>query len=228
MVPENEITSVRIKFTKTGDLMYISHLDLARTMQRIIVRSGVDIWYSEGFNPQPRIVFALPLPVGVESQCELMDIKINHPMDFLEIKERIQKNFPSEMRVLDVYSPTVKFKEIVYADYTIRLYSPKITENTCDLIKDLFSKECIITKKSKSGEKEVDICTFIKEIIPQQKNGFIEINTIVSAGNESNLNPELVVEAIRKYLNILNSQTIEEYCTIMRNRILDKDLNEII
>ena len=228
MVPEKEITPIRIRFTKTGDLMYISHLDLSRTMQRIIVRSGVDIWYSEGFNPQPRIVFALPLPVGVESECELMDIKINHPMSHDEIKERIQSNFPAEMKVLDVYTPEVKFKNIAYANYTIKLFSPKIDENTAEKINDLFSKECMITKKSKSGERLVDICTFIKSIEARNEEGCVLIDATVSAGNENNLNPELIVEAIRKYLNILNSQTIEEYCTIMRNKLIDIDMKEFI
>lgn len=225
MVSEKEIMPVRIKFSKTGDLMYISHLDLSRTMQKIMVRSQIDIWYSEGFNPQPRIVFALPLPVGVESECELMDIKINYPMEFSEIKERLQKNFPREMKVLDVYSPEVKFKSIFYADYTLKLYSPNLEKDTDKKINDLFSKECIVTKKSKSGEKDVDICTFIKKICASQKDGFVEINAIINAGNESNLNPELIVEAIKKHLNIFNTDKITEYCTIMRNCMLDEQLN---
>lgn len=208
--------------------MYISHLDLARTMQRIMVRSGVDIWYSEGFNPQPRIVFALPLPVGVESTCELMDIKINHPMGFGEIKERIQRNFPRDMTVLDVYAPEVKFKAISYADYTLKLYSPRLEVDTYEKINDLFSHECIVTKRSKSGEKEVDICTFIKSIDAKGGDGFVEINAVVCAGNENNLNPELIVEAIKKYLGVMDSGSIEEYTEIMRNRMLDVDLKEFI
>ena len=228
MVPEKEIMPVRIKFSKTGDLMYISHLDLSRTMQRIMVRAGVDIWYSEGFNPQPRIVFALPLPVGVESQCELMDIKINKPMAFDEIKERIQSNFPDGMRVIDVYAPAVKFKNICFADYTIKLFSPKFNSYSCEEINNLFSKECVITKRSKSGEKEVDIRDFIKKITAESRDDYVEINAIISAGNENNLNPELIVEAIRTKLNLLNSGEIDEYCTIMRNRMLDEQLNDVI
>ena len=225
MVPEKEIMSVRIKFSKVGSLMYISHLDLARTMQRIMVRSGVDIWYSEGFNPQPRIVFALPLPVGVESECELMDIKINHPMEFDEIKDRIQRNFPDEMRVIDVYSPEVKFKGICYADYTIKLYSPNFEADTHERINKLFSNECLITKRSKSGEKEVNICDFIKSINAKREGEYVEISAVINAGNESNLNPELIVEAIKKHLGVMSLNDMSEYATIMRNRMLDEQLN---
>lgn len=226
MVPKKEITPIRIKFSKLGDLMYISHLDLARTMQRIIVRSGIDIWYSEGFNPQPKIVFAVPLPVGVESKCELMDIKINSPMPLEEIKERISRNFPAEMKVLEVYAPEVKFKSICYIDYTIRLYSGKITEGSCKEIEELFSKECRIVKKSKSGEKEINISEYIKLVEASLRDGHIEIHAILSADNDRYLNPELFVEAIKQNVGILQSDSIEEYYTILRNKMLNSDLSE--
>lgn len=226
MVPEKEIIPVRIKFTKTKDLMYISHLDLSRTMQRIILRAGIDIWYSEGFNPQPKLVFALPLPIGVESVCEFLDIKINSYMDFDEIKQRIQNNFPTDMKVLDVYSPSVKFKSISFADYTIKLFSKCQYDNLVEKIKALFSCECKIIKKSKSGEKEVNICDYIKSIDILKKDDYYEIHAIVSADSDKNLNPELIVETIKNQLNVMNSGNINEYHTIMRNRLLDSDLNE--
>lgn len=228
MVPEKEITPVRIKFSKTGDLMYISHLDLSRTMQRIMVRSEVDIWYSEGFNPQPRIVFAVPLPVGVESDCELMDIKINYPMPHEEIKERIQRNFPLEMKVLDVYTPQVKFKNIGYIDYTICIYSSLIDDDFAEKLSSLFEKECRIIKKSKSGEKEINISDYVKGLKVSSKAGCAEIHTALSADSENYLNPELFIDAIRQNLNILNKDSLEEYYTIRRNKMLDFEMNEFI
>ena len=226
MVSEKEIIPVRIKFSKTGDLMYISHLDLSRTMQRIIVRAGIDIWYSEGFNPQPKIVFAVPLPVGVESECELLDIRINSPMELSEIAERIQKNFPEEMKVLEVYTPSVKFKNIGYIDYTIRLYSSKIDLETAGKIENLFKSECKIVKKSKSGEKEIDISEYVNLVEADKKDDCLEIHAILSADSEKYLNPELFIEAIKQNLGIMNSGSIDEYYTIFRNKMLDFDLLE--
>ena len=72
-----EHVALRIKFTKTGALQYISHLDLHRTFSRLLVRLGVPIWYSEGFTPHPRLVFATPLSVGAESLCEYVDVYVN-------------------------------------------------------------------------------------------------------------------------------------------------------
>lgn len=227
MVPEEKI-KVRIRFSKTGDLMYISHLDLARTMQRIILRAGLDIWYSEGFNPQPKMVFAVPLPTGVESNCEMLDIKLNSPMSSEEIKNRLNDNLPTEMRVLDVYTPEVKFKEIAYIDYTIKLNSPKITGETAGKIKALFDGECMITKKTKSGEKEVNISEYIKLLEADSKSEYAEIHTILASGNEMNLSPELLIEALRRNLDLMTSERIDEYYSIMRNEMLTSTLEKFI
>ena len=224
---ESEMLPVRVKFSKKGNLMYISHLDIAKTMQRIMVRADIDIWYSEGFNPQPKIVFAVPLPVGVESDCELLDIRINTPMDLNEIKNRISKNFPDEMKVLDVYVPELKFKHLAYIDYTIKLNSPKITEQTANDVENLFKNECNVTKITKSGnEKVVNLCEFINSLKAEYSNGEIIISTVLCADGERYLNPELLIEAIKKNLNILISDTTDEYYSILRNKMLNSDLTE--
>ena len=80
-----EHVAIRIKFTKTGALQYISHLDLHRTFSRLLVRCGVSIWYSEGFTPHPRLVFATPLSVGAESLCEYVDVFVNGTPETLDL-----------------------------------------------------------------------------------------------------------------------------------------------
>lgn len=226
MVPEKEMIPIRIKFSKMGDLMYISHLDLARTMQRIILRAGIDIWYTEGFNPQPKMVFAFPLSIGVESQCELLDIRLNSTMDFEEIKTRLENNFPEEMKVLEVYTPEIKFKNIGYIDYTLRITSPKVEKSIGEKIQTLFEKECKVMKKSKGKEKEVDISLGVKLVEATVENKTVEIHAILCADGDRYLNPELFIEAIRQHLDVLNLGTIEEHYSIVRNKMLDFDLNE--
>lgn len=229
MVSENEMIPVRIKFTKKGSLMYISHLDLAKTMQRIIVRADINIWYSEGFNPQPKLVFAVPLPVGVESDCELLDIRITKQMPLDELKARLEKNFPDEMKILNVYTPSVKFKHLAYIDYTIKIHSPKITENTKAQIEELFTGECNIIKNTKSGnEKIVNLCDFINSMAVEYTNGDIVINTVLCADSERYLNPELLIDAIKSNINILTLGTTDESYSILRNKMLNSDLTEFI
>ena len=226
MVPTQEITKVRIKFSKVGDLMYISHLDLARTMQRIILRAELDIWYSEGFNPQPKMVFAQPLPTGVESVCELLDIKLNSYMDCEEIKERLNRNFPREMRVLDVYAPEEKIKEIAFTEYKISLYSDKIGENTQEDVEKLFTGECLLEKKTKSGVKEINVSEYIKDFSAKADGNELTLSVILHSSAEKTLSPELLVEAMRKYLGIMTSDGIDEHYSIMRERMLKSDLSE--
>lgn len=229
MVSENEMIPVRIKFTKKGNLMYISHLDLAKTMQRIMVRADINIWYSEGFNPQPKLVFAVPLPVGVESDCELLDIRITKQMPLDEVSARLKKNFPDEMKILDVYTPSVKFKHLAYIDYTIKLHSPKITQSTKSQIEELFTGECNITKTTKSGnEKIVNICEFIHSLSVELVDGDIVINTVLCADGERYLNPELLIDAIKNNIDILTSGTTQENYSILRNKMLNNDLTEFV
>ena len=217
---------LRLRFEKTDRAVYISHLDLSKTMQRIMVRADIDIWYSEGFNPQPRIVFAVPLPVGVESECEFMDIKINSYMDCEEIKERLSRNFPDEMKVIDVYVPETKLKNIIFIDYDMEITSPSIKEDTADKISDLLSKDVFVTKKSKGTEKEINIREYINSVSVKNENGKIKIGAILYGGNDKNLNPELVIDAIRSNTELLNGSPVEEYYSIMRKRMLCEDLTE--
>ena len=67
---------LRLRFEKAGKAIYISHLDLMRVVQRVFLRAGVPLRYSEGFNPHPLISICLPLSVGTESFCELMDFRV--------------------------------------------------------------------------------------------------------------------------------------------------------
>ena len=226
MVPQNEIIPIRIKFKKYGSLMYVSHLDTAKTMQRIMLRAGIDIWYSEGFNPQPKIVFGVPLPVGVESQCEFMDIKINSYMSCEEIASRLSASFPEEMKVIDVYIPEQKLKNIIYIDYEMEITSPSVNEGTADVIKKLLSEDLFVTKKSKGAEKEINIRDYIKSFDVKNENGNIKINAILCGGGDKNINPELIIEAIRVNAGILNGNPTEEYYSIMRKRMLCEDLTE--
>ena len=77
---------VRAVFAKRGRAKYISHLDLNRCMQRVFKRSGIPIWYTEGFNPHIYITFALPLSLGYESGVEIMDFNITEGIPFKDIR----------------------------------------------------------------------------------------------------------------------------------------------
>ena len=72
--------TVRMKFSKVGSMQYISHLDLQRNFARVLIRAGIPVWYTKGFNPHAKIVFGLPLSVGAQSVCEYVDVRIERDM----------------------------------------------------------------------------------------------------------------------------------------------------
>ena len=216
--------TVRIKFCKVGNLQFISHLDLQRTFHRVLVRANIPMWYTKGFNPHAKLVFGVPLSVGTESMCEMADLKIERKISLEDIKNQLNEQLTDEMYVLDVYYPTTKFADVAYADYTITLKSPNINAESEKESAELFASPIMMIKKSKSGEKEVDITSFIKKISFSARNGEMKIDAILSAGSSENLNPEYIVTAL-KNAGIFSTDTNCSY-RIMRNKVYDKYLIE--
>ena len=105
---------LRLRFEKTGRAVWISHLDLMHTMQRAFSRAGYELKYSEGFNPHPQISIALPLSVGVESYCEIMDFRLKGDADIKSLPERLTAVMPEGIRVTDCYEPETKFAALKY------------------------------------------------------------------------------------------------------------------
>ncbi len=214
-----QATAVRLGFTKTGNLQFISHLDLARTMSRAIVRAGVPIWYTEGFNPRPKLVFSLPLSIGTESICEYVDFKITENMPFEEIAKRVEAEFAPEMRVTGVWSPERKLSDIGFAEYEIIINSAKASEELAEKISEMLKQPLVVKKRSKSGEKEVDISPLIKSADVVFENGCVRINTLLSCDSANYLNPEYVVRAAAEKFGIDFDKPETEYYSIMRKRV---------
>ena len=216
---ENPVT-VRIKFCKTGNLQFVSHLDLQRTFHRVLVRANIPMWYTKGFNPHAKLVFGLPLSVGTESMCEMADLRIERKIELEDIKKQLNEQLTDEMYVLEAYYPTTKFADIAYADYTITIKSDKIDEKTAQKATSFFMTPIMMMKKSKSGEKEVDILSFVKRIEYESEAGTLKIHAVLSAGSNENLNPEYIVSALRSAPEL--SDELEDITyRIMRNKVYD-------
>ena len=228
LAPLERPKTIRIKFLKTGSLQYISHLDLHRLLNRALVRAGIPIWYTKGFNPHAKMVFALPLPVGVESVCEYLDLKIDKDISNDDVKELLNKQLTEELQVIEVYDPSVKFADICKAEYRILFDSVNASPELAGKMNDFFaSSPIMMTKKTKSGEKDIDITTNIHGFKAQYcgECGKIKINTTLTAGSES-LSPEFIVSALRKYEVLPKAALTEESYSIMRLRVLCADGKE--
>ncbi len=190
----------RLKFSKMGMGKYISHLDLLRTFTRAIHRAELPVRYSQGFNPHQLITFSLPLPIGVTSEVEFVDIDFEDFAENSVIMERLNANLPPDIKILSISMPNAKANDIVAAEY---LFSAQ-NNGGIDLerVKDFFRlPEISAIKKTKKGEKEVNLKEYIKnlKLVSATDNEFT-IDMVLSAGGEANIKPEIIVLKLQEYL----------------------------
>ena len=216
--------TLRVLFRKVGNLQYISHLDLQRTFSRVLVRAGLPLWYTKGFNPHIKMVFGMPLPVGCESECEMLDIRIEREMSEVEVLERLNAELTDELRALDVYPAERKFSEIAFANYDFTIRTAGADADLVARI-DRALREGPLTavKRSKSGEREIDVREFIKDFSVALRNGQIHILATLSAGEGNFLSPEVLVSALREHVGILSGDPLQEGYRILRRRVLLAD-----
>jgi len=188
----------RLKFSKTGMGKYISHLDLLRAFTRAISRAQLPVRYTQGFNPHQIITFSLPLPIGVTSETEFVDIDFDETVDNPEIMERLNENLPPDIRVISVGGLIHSATDICLADYDIFVKAPKeIEKNT---VESFFDKENIpVMKKTKKGDKEVNLVDYINRIeIVECKTSEMRIKVTLSAGGAMNIKPEIMMSALER------------------------------
>lgn len=206
--------NLRVKFTKGYEVKYVSHLDLMRTFQRMLKRTGYKVKYSEGFNPHMNLTFALPLPVGVTSDGEYAEFSIDEQVSCEAVKERINQVAPKGIEIIEVSEKlTPKFKEIKRAGYTVTFETKNTVEDfkrVCDL------SEILIEKKTKKGIKEVDIKPLVFSCNFEKNNDKIIMKLTCAAGSEENLNPDLLVKAFEKYIENCDIS----YYSIHRNELV--------
>ena len=217
--------TIRVAFEKTGDLQYISHLDLVRTMNKILVRAGVPLKYSEGFNPKPKMVFASPLSIGVESICELMDVKIAGEVYLQKIKASLERNVSDGMKINDVYIPSSKFSDIKYMSYLIELTTHD-PDRSAKQISELFSRPSVeVIKRTKNGDAPYNVKNSLYKYTVGVANGVIKIEMMLFSDTSSFLNPEYIIKAIRENTDALSPDSpLTEYYSIMRTGMYRSDL----
>ena len=230
LTPQHPYLTLRVKFKKVGSLQYISHLDLVRTMSKIITRAKLPLWYTEGFNPKPKMIFAAPLSIGTESMCEFMDIRLIDDIPADEVKSRLNANMTDEMQVIDAYYTEDKLTELKWLSYSIDIKTNGASEELAKLCQEsLLAQSVLVTKKAKPREEAptVDIRPLIRSISADCREGMIHIDAVLSADASSFLNPEYVIKALKATVGILSDPDLtKEYYTIMRTEAFKGDMTE--
>lgn len=213
--------SVRLFFTKKGDARFVSHLDMNRMMTRLVRKAGLDIWYTEGFNPHPYMTFALPLPLGFEGLYEIMDIRINDDsFDISKIPDIMNGVCPKSIHFFDAKEPDKKVGAIAFAEYEIIF--DDVGEVRNKLSSFLVEKPIIAKKRTKKGDmKEIDLSDKIKDFCITSENGNTKLKIILPAGSNDNINPSILLEAF------YNKNSDTYYCyDVTRTVILDGNIKK--
>lgn len=203
-----------IKFTKDSQIKFVSHLDMLRTLQRVVRRADLPVEYSKGFNPHMTMSLAQPLSVGIYSEGEYLDTVFNEELDEEYIKESLNNNSPQGIKFLQVIKvvqkgdkkvpQTMALVEAASYDITIK-YSD--TSNLKEEIEKLIEKaEWVTLKKSKSGEKMVDLKPMIKDFKYLVDENRLHITTLVSCGSRENLSSELLSSYIKDNTSNVDSK----------------------
>ena len=213
---------LRLRFEKTGRAVYISHLDLMRTLTRAFLRAECRLKYSEGFNPHPQISIALPLSVGMQSVCEIMDFKLLEEKAPADILEAINKQLPEGIRAIEIYEPERKVKELKWLSIEgVFEYDERSAEEILPELKKFFAQDSIvISKKTKRGIADSDIKPAIKELEFSVCDNEIHLKGIVSA-QEPTLNPELLADALRQK----REELAPDFAKFKRIEIFDENMS---
>ena len=210
----------RILFEKKGNAVWISHLDLMRLFQRAFKRAGLPLTHTQGFNPRPSVSIALPLSVGVESNCELLDFELEGE----KVANRIVRGKLNDflipgIRVIKVYDNMQKIKHLALLDTVVTMeYDKGVPKNAVSRLQELFGREeVLVEKKTKTnGIQDQNIIPMIKQLeIEQPDENTVLLKARICCQNPT-LNPMQLHGAMVRYLpdiapDFVKNERIEIY-----------------
>lgn len=186
----------RMLFEKTGRAVWMSHLDTMRLMQRAFRRAGVLLHHSQGYTPHAYVSVLLPLSVGTESVCEILEYELDEPLTITP--EQMNAVLPEGVRVREFYESSRKAKELTDLRAELTLEYDRRTPQPEEVAAVLCRETLPVEKRTKRGMEETDIKSLLRTCEVTARPGRLVLNMVVSAQNPA-LNPMLVASAIERY-----------------------------
>ena len=225
---------IRVKYKKEDEMIFISHLDLQRLLQRAFRRAKINLSYSEGFNPHPKMSYGNALALGVESQGEYVDIEIEDDIEVDEFLERINNQLPEGIKFIkgqeiDPKTPSLS-SVIVYGEYifNIDLDTPLSKEFVKSRVLNFVkSEEIIVTKTNKKGRKvEVDIRPLIKNFdLVSLDDKKVTFESTIATGSKANLNINILIPQI---LNMLDLEIDQREVSVLRRDLYAMEDGQLV
>ena len=207
-------------FEKGERIRHIGHLDIQRSVQRGLRRSGLPVAYSNGFNPHILITFASALATGACGKREIMDVTMAGEVSEQEFVERMNRAMPPEMqlseaRALDQKHPAL-MASLQAAEYDILIREPETAERMIAAIPEMMKKECIpAIRKTKTALKECNIRPLIHELKGEGQH----ILARLTLTEREACKPSMLIEALAREAGIDG----EVRTLITRNALLGRN-----
>ncbi|MEA5051369.1 MAG: TIGR03936 family radical SAM-associated protein [Oscillospiraceae bacterium] len=214
--------NVRLHFSKLFDARYISHLDLLRCFTRAVKKSGLDVWYTEGFNTHIYLTFALPLSLGIESICDTADIRLVNDDFDSGLIDAINPHLPYGIEIFNADLAKMKTSDIAWARYIVELQDEVLAPQTmCAAARELFGADSIMAEKKakRTGVQTVDIKPLVREWSAAAQGGMCRLELLLAAGNERSLNPNTALAPLFE-----KTGRYPDHCLVKRVQILTGDM----
>ena len=194
---------LRALFEKTGNAAYISHLDLMRLFQRAFKRAGLPLTHTQGYNPRPSVSIALPMSLGAESLCELLDFDLEETYQDLEnMRQRLNEALVEGVQVRQIYEGGSKLKNLALLEAELTFeYDAGVPEGAKAELEALFARnDLTVEKKSKRGIQQQEISAMVRRVeIAQTSPQELTLRALVHCQNPA-LNPMQLAVAVETYL----------------------------
>lgn len=187
----------RAVYAKYGRAKYISHLDFMRSMQRIVKRSKLPVWHTQGFNPHVYLMFPLALPLGTDSRVEIMDFALTEKLDNEQVARQLGEKCPEGIEIISVAQPVHKHTEIKSAEYEIIFRTAVSAQECLEKWEQFMSLDKIeIEKRTKKKTVNlVDIKPHITILNACTQGEDVRLEMRLPAGTDFNLNTNVVLDA---------------------------------
>jgi radical SAM-linked protein len=203
---------IRAKYTKTGTMVYLSHLDLVRLFERAFRRISLPMAFTQGYNQHPLISFAAPLSLGVSSSAEYLEVVLSEAMDPNEFINKMNGTLPEEIQIKEAVLKTDKqpkslMHEVALVDYNVTLTAENMTAAELEQsLTDFLGRETlIIEKKAKPSKnrgrsgpkktKQIDLKTFIHQMsLSWNENNHFEIRLKILVFDHGTVKPSVVMK----------------------------------
>jgi radical SAM-linked protein len=189
---------LHITFGKFGALKYTGNLDVAKVWERVLRRADLPIVYTQGFNTRPRIQLATALPLGITSECEIVDVALREEIDLDSVKERLEAVSPDGLRIYDIDTGDIHgapLQTLVRsAEYRITFIDPvPRSELEAQVQRVLDAERIIKVRQRKRRKTSMDLRPLIHELYIDDSGDLI---AHLATGERGNLRPEALIEEL--------------------------------